>query len=161
MTRKSILGLVLFAMILSTAACSSNGVRSSEPIKATWIEPQVVDDIVSIPVNEVENSRNIHFMVETQTGDIHFMAYILDAEIYVRANVCPPCWGIGYSLNKDILVCDMCATTFHAKTGNGIKGACVDYPKAAVPYEVIDGSIVTKKADLLAAYQDTLEPGWP
>lgn len=131
------------------------------PVEAVWIEPHVVGDIVSISVSEVENSRNVHFEVETQTGDMHFMAYILNGEIRVRASVCPPCQGIGYSLDKDILVCDTCATTFRAKTGDGIKGACVNYPKAGVPYETIDGSIVTKKADLLVAYENTLEPGWP
>ena len=131
------------------------------PIRAAWIEPQVGGDVVSFPVSEVENNRNIHFLVETQSRAMHFMAYVWNGKIYIRANVCPPCLGIGYSLRRGILVCDMCATTFEAATGDGIRGACVDYPKAAVPYEIIDGSIVTKKADLVVAYENTLEPGWP
>lgn len=130
-------------------------------IRAEWIEPQIAGDVVAFPVTEVEINRNIHFSVETQARDMHFMAYVWNAKIHVRANVCPPCLGIGYSLHRGILVCDMCATTFEAATGDGIRGACVHYPKAAVPYEIIDGSIVTKKADLVVAYENTLEPGWP
>jgi len=131
------------------------------PVQAMWVEPHVVGDTVSMPASEVENNRNIHFKVETQTGDMHFMAYILNGEIHVRASYCPPCLGISYSLDRDILVCDTCATTFAAKTGDGIEGACVDFPKAPVPYKIADGSIAMKEADLLAAYENTLEPGWP
>ena len=161
MLKKIMLGLVLLAMILSTAACSSSNPQSNEPIKATWIEPQVAGDTVSIPVSEVENNWNVHFNVKTGGGDMNFMAYVLDGEIYVRANVCPPCRSIGFSLEEAVLICDRCATTFKAKTGEGIEGACVDFPKASVPYEVSDGNVAMKGTDLIAAYQDTTEPGWP
>jgi len=89
------------------------------------------------------------------------MAYELGGKLYVRANACPPCWSVGFSLQRDILVCDTCRTTFKAKTGDGIEGACVDFPKASVPYEITDGNIVMGGDDLLAAYQNTLNPGWP
>jgi nitrite reductase/ring-hydroxylating ferredoxin subunit len=92
---------------------------------------------------------------------MNFMAYVLDGEIYVRANVCPPCWSIGFSLDEDILICDRCATRFKAQTGEGISGACVGYPKAAVPYEINNGNIVMNSTALVAAYQDTIEPSWP
>lgn len=138
-----------------------NNIPNNIPIKATWIEPQVVGDTVSIPVTEVENNWNVHFNLKTPGGDMNFMAYIVDGEIYVRANVCPPCRSIGFSLKEDILVCDSCRTTFEAKTGEGIEGACVDFPKASVPYEIDGGNIVMKDTDLTAAYQDTVEPGWP
>ena len=159
--QKIIIGFVLLAMILTIVACSGNSTKSNEPIKATWIDPQVVGDIVSIPVSEVENSKMTHFKLATIDGDIAFMAYGLDGEIYVRSNVCPPCWSVGFSLQRDILVCDTCLTTFKAKTGDGIEGACVDYPKAAVPYEVSDGKVVMRGNDLLAADQNTNELGWP
>ena len=136
---------------------------SGEQIKATWIEPQEAFGIVSFPVSEVENNRIIHFKLKAQGDDMAFMAYELSKKIYVRSNVCPPCRSVGFSLKKDILVCDSCATTFKAKTGDGIKGvqACMGYPKASVPYEIKDGNLVMKGTDLIAAYQDTLEPGWP
>jgi len=134
--------------------------RSNEPIKATWIEPLVAGDTVSIPVSEVEKDGNIHFNVKTQGEDMNFMAYVLDGDTHVRANVCPPCRSIGFSLDQHILVCDRCATTFNAQTGEGIEGACVDYPKASVSYETQEGNIVMNIANLIAAYQDTVEPGW-
>jgi len=135
--------------------------KPSGPIKAKWIEPQVDGDTVSVAVSDVENNWNIHFSLGTQKGKMDFMAYLLDGKIYVRANVCPPCRSIGYSLDDDILVCDRCATLFEAKTGDGIKGACVDYPKALIPYVTADGNIVMKGADLVVAYENTLKPGWP
>ncbi len=145
---------IYFAMFAGNGSTESN-----EPIKATWIEPQVLGDTVSIPVSEVDNNRNVHFNVKTRDEDMNFMAYVLDGEISVRANVCPPCQSIGFSLEEAVLICDRCATTFEAKTGEGIEGACVDFPKAAVPYDVSDGNAVMKGTDLIAAYQDTLEPG--
>ena len=159
--KKIILGVVLLTMMLSLVACSGNAAQSNDPIKATWIEPQVVGDTVSIPVSEVEDNKIVHFKLVTLGGDIAFMAYEPGGEDYVRSNVCPPCRSVGFSLQKDILVCDSCRTTFEAKTGEGIEGACVDFPKASVPYAVKDGNIVMKGTDLIAAYQDTVEPGWP
>ncbi len=159
--RKIIIGFVLLTIILSVVACSGNSAQSNESIKATWIEPQVVGDIVSIPVSEVENSKIIHFKLATTGGDIAFMAYELDGKLNVRANVCPPCRSIGFSLTKDTLICNTCRTTFRAKTGDGISGACVGYPKAAVPYEISDAEVVMRGNDLLTAYQNTNEPNWP
>jgi len=167
MLRKIAIGAVLFSLILIAVACTgptstpTPNPNPSGPIKATWIEPQVAGDTVSIPVSEVENNWNVHFNVKTGGGDMNFMAYVLDGGISVRANVCPPCRSIGFSLEEAVLICDRCATTFKAKTGEGIEGACVDFPKASVPYEVSDGNVVMEGTDLIAAYQDTIEPGWP
>ena len=163
MLRITIVGALLLTLALIVAGCSGSisNPPPSGPIKATLIEPQVTDGIVSIPVSEVQNLTNVRFGVETQDGDMNFMAYVLAEEIYVRANVCPPCHSIGFSLDGDILVCDRCATKFQAQTGAGISGACVNYPKASVPYEVGDGNIVMNSTDLITAYQDTVEPGWP
>jgi len=161
MLKKTIVGLALIAVILSTASCSSSNPPSNEPIQATWIEPQVAGDTVSIPVSEVEDNWNVHFNLKTQGEDMNFMAYIVDGEIYVRANVCPPCQSIGFSLEDVVLICDRCATTFEAKTGQGIAGACVDFPKASVPYQINGGNIIMNSADLIVAYEDTIEPGWP
>src|SRR3972149_2124327 len=117
MLKKIILILVLLILVSSIVACSANGTQSSQRIKATWIEPQVVGDTVSIPVSEVEKSWNVHFNLQTQDGDMTFMTYIVDGETYVRANICPPCHSIGFSLQQSTLVCDTCGTVFDAKTG--------------------------------------------
>lgn len=137
--------------------------RPSGPIEGTWIQAEVDEDsqTVSLPISELEDNWNIHFNLETTEGDVTFMAYIFNGEIHVRANVCPPCRSIGYALdeNEQLLICDMCATLFDAETGAGIKGACVDYPKASAAYEISDGNLIIKGSDLLAAYQETLLPG--
>lgn len=158
--RTAVIGILLVGIVLGVAACS--GQDAQKPVKATRIEPQLAGDAVSIPVNEVSNNKIIHFKVSVALGsEIAFMAYEVDGKLNVRANVCPPCRSIGFSLSKDILVCDTCRTTFKAKTGEGISGACVAYPKAAVPYEINDGKIVMGSDDLVTAYQNTNEPGLP
>ena len=161
MLRRTIIGALLLSLALVMVGCSdpTSNPAPPGPIKATLIEPQVTDGIVSIPVTEVESNWNVNFEVETPEGNMTFMAYVLSGEIYVRANVCPPCRSTGFSLDEDTLVCDRCATTFKAQTGEGIAGACVGYPKASVPYEIINGNIVMNSADLITAYQDTIEPG--
>jgi nitrite reductase/ring-hydroxylating ferredoxin subunit len=161
--RLLIVSLVIAAAVAITIllAPPGRGGQEAAAIQAKWIEPQVAGDTVSISVSEVESNRNVHFQVETESGNMHFMAYLLDAQIHVRANVCPPCRGIGYSLDGNVLVCDRCATMFRASTGEGIGGACVNYPKAAVAYSISNGSIVMRSADLVEAYQNTLQPGLP
>ena len=158
---KMVIGSVLLAAVLGMVACSGDGAQSNDPVEATWIEPQLAGSIVSIPVSEVKNSTMTHFGLSTPDGDIAFMAYRLDGEIYVRSNVCPPCRSVGFALQRDMLVCDTCRTTFKAKTGDGIAGGCVDYPKAAVPYEVSDGRVVMSGSDLLEADRNTKQPDWP
>ncbi len=158
MLKKIIPILVLLSLILvsSIVACSGNGTQSSQRIEATWINPQVLGGIISIPISEVENDRIIHFEFRAQDKDMTFMAYDLSGEIYVRANICPPCHSIGFSLQESTLVCDTCGTVFDAKTGAGINGACVGYPKASVPYEINGGNITMQGTDLVIAYQDTI-----
>ena len=163
MLRKTITGALLLSPALIIVGCSnpSSNPTPSVSTKATSIEPQVTGDIVSVPASEIESNWNVRFKVETQDGNMDFMAYVLDGEIYVRANVCPPCQSTGFSLDEDILVCARCATEFKAQTGEGIRGACVGYPKAAVPYQINGGNVVMNSTDLITAYQDTLKPGWP
>jgi len=160
MSKIAVIGIILLGLILVAVACA--GQEAQTPVKATWIKPQVVGDSVSIPVKEVNNDKIVHFSVPVSVGsEMAFMAYELDGKLNVRANVCPPCRSIGFSLSKDTLICDTCRTTFKAKTGDGISGACVSYPKAAVPYEISDGQVVMKGNALLVAYQNTIEPGLP
>ena len=162
MSRSIIVGVLLLSLALVIAGCSGSGdTTPTGPIRATLIVPQVTDGVVAIPESEVESNRNVRFKVETPDGNMNFMAYVLNGEIYVRANVCPPCQSIGFSLDENVLVCDRCATKFRAQTGEGISGACVDYPKASVTYEISGGDIVMNSTALITAYQDTLEPGWP
>lgn len=137
--------------------------RPSGPIEGTWIEASVnsANQTVTIPVADLEDNWNIHFNLETSDGEMNFMAYIYEGELHVRANVCPPCRSIGYALDEreSLLICDMCATLFNAGTGAGIEGACVDYPKAEVQYQIADGQVVMNLDDLTEAYEETLIRG--
>jgi nitrite reductase/ring-hydroxylating ferredoxin subunit len=145
----------------ATEAIQATTEKPSGPIKAKLIEAQIDGDAVSIPVSDVESDWNTQFAIDSPSGKMNFMAYLLKNKIYVRADVCPPCRSIGYSLDGNTLVCDRCATTFKADTGDGVAGACVDYPKALVPYQISNGNIVMQQADLVTAYESTLNPGWP
>lgn len=129
--------------------------QPSGPIKGTWIDASVDGDAVSIPVNAIYDAWDTHFKIQDSNRTLTFMAYLWNNNIYVRANVCPPCRSIGFSLKGDILVCDTCGTTFQAKTGAGIKGACVAYPKASVQYKTVDNNIVMSVNDLVSAYNKT------
>ena len=147
--------------VLSTPGNSSQSEKN--PVKATWVTPQVTGDLVSVPLSEVEKNTIVHFKVAGASGGktTTYMAYNFDGALNVRANVCPPCRSIGFSLYKGTLVCDTCRTRFDAKTGEGISGACVSYPKAAVAYQISDGNASMSVGDLLAAYQNTISPGLP
>lgn len=168
--------VVLLGVVLAVGACSgSTSVAgpsgtgtsdtqkpSGQAIKATWITPQATGDTLFVTVTEVNNDTNVHFYEGPAQGNkMAFMAYNLEGKLYVRANICPPCGSIGFSLVKDTLVCDTCKTVFNAKTGVGISGGCVNYPKAAVPYEISNGNIVMKVSDLQVAYENTLKAGLP
>lgn len=154
----TVMTVLLLGVALFLAACGGQGAA----VKAKWIEAQLAGDVISIPVGAVNSNKIVHFKVPAAPGnDINFMAYDLDGQLIIRANVCPPCRSVGFSLKGDTLVCDTCATTFKAKTGAGIAGACVGYPKAAVPYAISDGKMVMQSNDLVLAYQNTNEPGLP
>lgn len=152
-----IMGIVLVTLL--TFACSGNSAQNAKPIRATWVTARMDGDTVRIPADYVKSSKIIHFRVNSVSGTMAFMAYELEGETYVRANICPPCRSVGFSLRGDTLVCDTCATLFNARTGAGISGACVDYPKAAAPFTTIDGNLTMSADDLTTASQQTLVPG--
>ncbi|MDO8568874.1 MAG: Fe-S-containing protein [Dehalococcoidales bacterium] len=159
--KKTILlaSLALVLIVLGITACGTS--KAANLVKATWVKPQISGTNVSISVSDITSKTIVHFPVKVALGEENFMAYTLGDKLYVRANVCPPCRSIGFSLSGDRLVCDTCKTVFNAKTGEGISGACVSYPKAAVAYQNTDGKLVMKGEDLVKAYQNTLEQGWP
>jgi hypothetical protein len=144
---------------VATVTVSKSSSKPAGPIEPKEITVAISGDSISIPVDIVEANWNSHFLVKTSSGTMGFMAYVLNDEVYIRASICPPCRGKTYALDGDNLVCDTCATVFSAKTGAGISGACVNYPKASVSYQTSGGNIVMKVSDLVTAYQDTLIKG--
>ncbi len=158
--RAAAMGMILGALALIVTACSSGG--QAQTISPTWITPQVSGKTVSISASEVEKNTIVHFRIPASTGgSLTFMAYKLDGKIQVRADVCPPCRSTSFSLSGDILVCDTCSTKFKATNGEGISGACVNYPKAAIAYETTNGNMVMNADALVTAYQNTIAPGQP
>ena len=165
MFRKLILIAVLLLIslgLLATSACSTqlsadNNSKGST-VKQVTIKAELNSGLVSIPLTEVEKNINTRFLVNTATDQLSFMAYKYDNQLYVRADICPPCGSRSFTLTSGTLVCDSCATVFDAKTGKGLKGACVKFAKQAVTFENKDGNILMKGQDLTVAFQNTLNP---
>jgi nitrite reductase/ring-hydroxylating ferredoxin subunit len=152
---------VTLTPVSQTTPVAATPSKPSGPVDATEIVPTVANNTVTIPVSAVQKDWNVHFMVNAPGGKQSFMAYNLDGQTYVRASICVPCRGKTFTLSNNTLVCDICGTTFSANTGVGISGACVNYPKASVPYQVSNGNIVMQVSDLATAYNNTLKPGLP
>jgi nitrite reductase/ring-hydroxylating ferredoxin subunit len=152
--------LLLSALGLALTSCSTGQAQAA--IKPTWITPQVSGKTVTIPVSDVQNDSIVHFKItDANGGSTTFMAYILGGTTYARADVCPPCRSTSFSLVGNTLVCDTCGTVFDAKTGDGLSGGCVSYPKADVAFQVSNGNLVMNADQMATAYQNTLTPGRP
>ncbi len=151
---------------VSTPGGTTSGtVETNGLVSPTWIDTEVVKvegNTVFIPASEVDSGKMLHFAVTTAQGDrMNFMAYRWNEETIVRANVCPPCRSVCFSLMGDLLDCNNCHTKFDASTGSGVSGACRDFPKAEVTHAISDSLIAMEISDLLAAYENTVAPGWP
>jgi nitrite reductase/ring-hydroxylating ferredoxin subunit len=155
------IGIIISVLTISVLAlgCTGNDSLkgSAEPVEATWISPMISEDTVSIPLEAVDKNTNVHFKVNTASGELAVMAYSLDDKIFIRSNVCPPCGSLGFALDRSTLICDTCATTFDASTGMGIEGACVAYPKEDIPYTVSDGNLIMQLDDVMNAHRETLK----
>jgi nitrite reductase/ring-hydroxylating ferredoxin subunit len=165
MLKKTTLIVVFLSIslaLLLTSACAgkpaSAANANSVTAKQTTITAKLNGDSVSIPLGDVEKVTNARFKVNTATNTLSFMAYKYDNQLYVRADICPPCGSQSFTLTNGTLVCDTCGTVFNAKTGVGIKGACVKFAKQAVTYKTVDGNIVMNGTDLATAFQNTLKP---
>lgn len=162
MNKKLIYGILLVLAISLVAAGftgtgSTTGGNSAGSVKATWITAQTGADQVSIPASSVDENTNVHFKVNTDSGELAVMAYRFDDKVFVRSNVCPPCNSIGFTLENGTLVCDSCGTVFDAETGTGIGGGCVAFPKESIPYTVSEDKITMKLDDVVAAHEKTIE----
>lgn len=155
---KIVAGVTLALLAIIGTACTPKAAAS---IKATWIEAPVSGKTVTIPASDIEKNGIVHFRLALPSGTESFMAYNLGGKTYARANVCPPCRSINFSLVGDTLVCDSCGTVFDAKTGEGKSGACVNFPKADVNFQIENGKLVMNADNMDTAYQNTLAPGRP
>jgi nitrite reductase/ring-hydroxylating ferredoxin subunit len=154
----SFLALTMGLLVLAVSACSGSQAASIAAIRPTWINAQISGDVVSISAAEIDKDVMTHFKISNPTATLSFMAYKYAGKTYVRADICPPCRSDSFSLVGETLVCDACGTVFDAQTGAGLRGACVAYPKASVPYQITDGNITLNGTDLVTAFQNTLRP---
>ena len=178
MQKALMVGIAALLLIIVLASCSSNSNtnqitpassktasatnspiptgKSTTPIKQVTIDVQATDDTVVIPLDNVTLNLNTRFKLATDEGEMTFMAYVWDGKLDVRADICPLCRSKSFTLTKGTLVCDACGTVFDAENGQGIKGACVAYPKESAAYQVSGNNIIVEKANLVTAYKNTL-----
>ncbi len=114
-----------------------------------------------LSMQQVKSDGMVHFKVPVGNGmpDMTFMAYTLDGAVQVRSNTCVPCRSTSFSLDGNNLVCNVCDTIFDATTGQGISGACVNYPKDSVNYQLNGDRMIMKMMDLQTAYDNSVKPG--
>ncbi len=155
-----VIGLILLSLAITACTGQAPGAdsKNSSNVRQTPITAQVTGESVTVPLESVEKFTNTRFMINNGARRMSFMAYRYAGQMYVRADICPPCGSDSFTLTQGTLVCDSCGTVFDAKTGDGIRGACVKYDKQLVGYEIKDGNIVMKYADMALAYQNTVNP---
>jgi nitrite reductase/ring-hydroxylating ferredoxin subunit len=167
--RIALAGMGLFMIVLlvvtacssqSTAANNSSGSTNPNSVTArqATINAQLSGDTVTVNMSDVTKNINTRFLVNSATSHMYFMAYMYDNQLNVRADICPPCGSTSFTLTNGTLVCDSCGTVFDAKTGMGIRGACVRYPKQSVQYQNTNGTISMNGTDMVTAYQNTIKP---
>lgn len=144
------------AQAASTTSATGPTSKSNVAYHPKSLKPEISGSSVSVPLGEVEQAGNANFFVGTPAGTMSFMVYVLDGKDYVRADICPPCGSRSFTLQGGRLICDSCGTVFDGATGAGVRGACVAYPKASVPYVTGNGNITMTANDLATAYQNTL-----
>jgi uncharacterized membrane protein len=158
MTRMAlVLILIVTLVVVGCGNQTTGGI-----VGPTWIDAQVEGNAVSIPAGEVDSGKMIHFELTSGQGDgMTFMAYKLGGKTYVRAAVCEPCQqrGKSFSLDGEVLICDICGTSFKAGTSEGISGSCKVYPKTEVAHAITGDKITMMADDLVTAYLDTERPG--
>lgn len=137
----------------------STAVVTTGPVPATPLIVSHQGDEISIPLSAVAEVLNAEFGIGVDERSLDFMAYLFDGQLYVRASACPPCASLAYTLDGDVLLCRACDSRYDAVTGEGIDGACVDYPKASVPYRVVGDRVVMRVADLTRAWDETVLEG--
>lgn len=155
-----IAALLLIGVLVASCGKTSSAGGPSGRVRPVLLNATVQGDSMSIPLSKVQGAWNARFMATFPARTESFMVYVYDNKTYVRASICVPCGGQSFSLQGNTLICDTCGTVYSAATGKGISGvpACQSYNKAPVPFQVDGtGNIVMKSADLLAAFQKTLD----
>ena len=133
-----------------------------DALRAVWVTPQIEGGKLTVSQADLDRYGLVFFETSVGTTRVPLLALKVGEKDYrVYPRICPPCRSESWHLKDGILVCGACGTTFKAVNGDGIEGACVDYPKAPIPYSLEGGKLYLAAPDVAKAYQATLRPGRP
>ena len=122
-------------------------------ISMTDVEPLMEDELIKIPLAEVESHGIVSFAVENDEGfAVPLMAYITPSgRVFAGSSMCEPCRGRTFSLAGETLVCDVCRTTYTIEDHQFIAGsqACGAYPPVYMEPLVENGTINIALAKVL------------
>jgi hypothetical protein len=164
-SKKSLFAVILTVLILGAATAgialnnsenatdvSYSGEQSAETrsyigrvVPMTSVEPSVGENLVSIPLDLLEEKDIVYFEVENNEGFlVPLMAYITPSgRIFTGSSMCEPCGGRYFSLAGETLVCDTCRTTYTIEDRVFISGskACGSFPPVYMSSSVENGLI--------------------
>lgn len=115
-------------------------------ISMTTINPEVKENKVIFPFDEVNQNNIVSFELENKEGVlVPLMAYITPSgRLFVGSSMCEPCRGRTFSLAGETLVCDTCKTTYNIETHEFISGApaCGKFPPIYMKPIIEDGNVI-------------------
>ena len=120
-----------------------------------WVEPDVNGDVVTIPLDVVQNAGHVHFSLPVEEEALDYLGYMLDGSFYVRATVCPSCGSQGLSHGGTTLVCHSCSTMFDLLTGDADDEESASFPQGMLPYGVAGNMISISFSELVESYERT------
>lgn len=96
-------------------------------ISMTTITPEVKEDKVIFPLEEVDSNNIVYFELENDQNElVPIMAYLTPSgRLFVGSSMCEPCRGRKFSLAGETLVCDTCKTTYNIETHEFLSGAAI------------------------------------
>ena len=104
------------------------------------VEP--VDDVVTIPVADVDDGMAHHFQLKKDGFEVKFfLLQSNDGVIRAAFDACDVCFREkkGYSQDGDFMICNNCGMRFHESRINVVKGGCNPSPLA----RTYDENVVT------------------
>lgn len=122
-------------------------------ISMTSITPEVKEDKVIFPLEEVDSNNIVYFELENDQGElVPIMAYLTPTgRLFVGSSMCEPCRGQKFSLAGETLVCDTCKTTYNIETHEFLSGAavCGELPPVNMNPVIENGNIVFDYSEVL------------
>lgn len=108
---------------------------------------------LTFAVADVKANKIVSFQYAKEGAEpLPLLAYVKPSgKLFVGVDYCPPCSGVGQSLQGGTLLCDTCGTKREPESGVGISGACKLYPVDELPVTV-EGDTITLEKTALDGY---------